>query len=221
LSFALCDITVPVILTGGMLPLGVAGNDSAENLQAALSPERDFLPAIWVEFDAQRFPGAAVTKFHSADNNAFLATHKISNAMTAIPESTLQLLRPANIVIITITPGMSADWLAPALQDADAAILRVFGAGTIGSDAAISPMIIRMRAAEKPLVLVSQCIFGGLKLEYAASQPLRQSGLVNGGRMTVEAAYAKILYALSMDLSYSERCALLAQPLCGEMDEID
>ncbi len=52
---------------------------------------------------------------------------------------------------------------------------------------------------------------------YAAGKALRDSGVVDGGQMTAEAAFVKIHLALSRFAQFDAQHAYLAADQCGEM----
>jgi L-asparaginase len=68
-----------------------------------------------------------------------------------------------------------------------------------------------------PVVAVSQCPEGGMALgTYAAGAILRDGGVIDGRDMTVKAAYAKLLFALSVSEDPDRQRSLLVAALCGE-----
>jgi L-asparaginase len=56
------DLTVPVILTGAMTPLGFEGSDGLQNLTESLFAARMLQPGVFVVMHGQMFPADKVRK---------------------------------------------------------------------------------------------------------------------------------------------------------------
>ncbi len=75
----------------------------------------------------------------------------------------------------------------------------------------------RAQQRQIPVIAVSQCPEGGMKLgTYAAGQVMRDNNVVDGRDTTPEMAYVKMHAALSLHSTYAARCAFLAQSQVGE-----
>ena len=93
--------------------------------------------------------------------------------------------------------------------------MRVFGAGTLPDDPTLANALRAAQARGTQMIAVSQSATGGVHLgTYAAGNLLAQCGVIDGGDMTPEAAFAKLAHALS--LPAPDRAAVLTRSLCGE-----
>lgn len=88
--------------------------------------------------------------------------------------------------------------LAAAINELDAAVIRVFGAGTAPADPAIYGALSDAVQEGKTLRAVSACETGGLTPgAYAAGAALWEAGVQNGGGDTAEAAFVRLWLSLS------------------------
>lgn len=191
LSQALAGWPHPVILTGAMHPLGADG-DAEANLSLALDAAPD--AGIWLAFAGRFLPAGALLKDNSSTADAF-------RAVADIPEPRVfQTRRFADraLGILTLSPGVSGPMIAPALGALDAAVLRVFGAGTIPPDPSIARVLGEAVRRGCRLRAVSACGTGGLTAgAYAAGAALWEAGVENGGLDTPEAALIRLWLSLS------------------------
>jgi L-asparaginase len=212
LSFALIGLTRPVVVTGAMQPLEAAGTDALDNLRGAVAAARSAPAGVWVYFAGKLMHGARVRKAHSMDMDAFTA----APSSTAARRDGLFDFQPygnPDIGVLTMAPNQSPRALAAMLAQCDGAVLRVFGAGTIPNDPALTAALIAAHARGALMIAVSQAPLGGIKLgSYAAGSALIRSGVVDGRATTFEAAYCKLAHVLSHGPH-----EMLAADLCGEM----
>nr|WP_281376671.1 asparaginase [Rubricella aquisinus] len=215
LTFALKGLARPVILTGSMLPLTVAGSDGEANLRGAIDAAKTAGPGVWLSFAGRVLHGARVRKVHSTGFTAFDASpsdHPPRRAGQGAPVISAQ-----DVEVITTAPGMNARALTRAAQEADGIILRCFGSGTMPDTPALRAALATAQARGIPVVAVSQCAAGGVSLgTYAAGSIMTDHGVIDGRGMTAEAAYAKVMIALSE--APDDPATLIRTPLAGEMD---
>ncbi|ANW33020.1 aminopeptidase [Ketogulonicigenium vulgare] len=180
LAQALVGWPHPVVLTGAMHPLGLQ-LDAEANLELALAVTP---PAgVWLAFADQLLPAGHLVKADSSGDKAFRAV-----AVQDMPEAIWEKRRFAQkrLAVLTLSPGLPVTMLEAALAELDAAVLRVFGAGTIPSDPGIEAALTN---AQIPLRAVTTCENGGLaKGAYAAGAALWRAGVENGEAETPEAA---------------------------------
>ncbi|MGO4916619.1 asparaginase domain-containing protein [Pseudogemmobacter sp. W21_MBD1_M6] len=172
-----------VVLCGSMVPLG-QGGDAEANLALAVRAAQSPDATVELVFSGQRLAAAGLVKHDSRGHDAFRSQ----------PQATLLPPRKRRfddrrLAILTLSPGLPATVLVAALGGLDAAVLRVFGAGTVMSDPAILAALTDAVAQGKRIRAVSQCEAGGLEPgAYAAGAGLWQAGVENGGPETSEAA---------------------------------
>jgi len=217
LAFGLQGLGKPVVLTGAMLALTEAGSDGSRNLRDAFAAAHAAAPGVWVQFAGALLHGARVRKSHSVDFDAFRASPTDGAPARAAAAVSAQAYGPASALIAAVAPGMSADLVALAAEQAQGIVLRCYGSGTVPEGLGLRKAMQQAQAQGVPVLAVSQCAEGGISIgTYAAGSMLAETGAIDGRDMTVEAAYAKLLHVLSVTSDRAARRALLETRLCGE-----
>lgn len=196
LSLALVGLPRRVILCGAMKPLGFGG-DAESNLAMAVACACGIGPAlqsgVWLAFDNSLLPAAGLVKHDSSQASAFRSVPQVLDSPQA-----RRFSPTARVAILTLSPGLPAAAVRAALGELDAAVLRVFGAGTVMNDPDILSVLADAVKAGCRLRAVSQCESGGLVPgSYAAGAGLWDAGVENGGAQTAEAALVSLWLALS------------------------
>lgn len=214
LCFALEGLAKPVIVTGSMLPLTIPGNDGERNLIDALRASTNAPTGVWVQFSGQRLHGARTRKSHSTDFDAFRSEPSQTPPVQSSQAFVNHVFKPAKVAILAMAPGLPTDMFQYAAEQCDGLVLRCYGSGTAPESAGLEKALKTAAARGIPVLAVSQCPEGGIAFgTYAAGSILRDNGVIDGRDMTVEAAYTKMLHALSVE---GETCERLSRSLCGE-----
>lgn len=217
LTFALAGLQKPVILTGSMLPFGAEGTDANRNLANAVQSAQTAPAGVWVQFGGKLMHGAKLRKSHSHDLNAFDAETNAKSPLIAAPHLIRTQFHRPELAILTMAPNQSTKAQMALLAACDGVVLRVYGAGTIPDDPALLRALNAAQDNGVLMIAVSQSPLGGVALgSYAAGAPMIAAGVVDGGKMTPEAAYAKLAHVLSHDPGFAAQRARLATDLCGE-----
>jgi L-asparaginase len=215
LCFALAGLRKAVIITGAMTPLGGEGSDGIANLTDAIAAAQTAPAGVWVQFAGHRMHGARVRKAHSSNALAFTAAASTAAPLQAAPSLHRTPFLPSKLAILTMAPGHAPEVISHALATCDGVVLRVFGAGTLPETPEIAAALRAAQTRGTLMIAVSQSAEGGVKLgTYAAGNLMRETGVIDGGDMTPEAAYAKLAHVLS--LSPEQRPEAMAHALCGE-----
>jgi L-asparaginase len=224
LSFLLLGLNVPVILTGSMLPAGVANGDAWPNLFGALALLAEGVaPGVHLYFNGQLLHGARVSKLRSEAFDAFVDSQRPRHGQQAPWPATLSYhckRQPVSLAIQPLFPGISAAQLRASLSgEVRGLLLECYGSGTGPAD---DPQLLTAlrEAHQRGVVLaaISQCPQGHVEFAvYAAGSALASCGLVSGGGMTREAALGKLFALLGAGLTAAEAEHWLAIDLCGEM----
>jgi L-asparaginase len=218
LCLALPGLRRPVIVTGSMLPLTVADNDGWRNLKDALQAALTAPAGVWVQFAGNLLHGARVRKSHSSALDAFEAEPCDVTPVIPAPTPQLNAVRQHNVGVFSVTPGLCLDLLDLATDRCSGVLLRCYGSGTAPDTPEMRAALLKARARQIPVVAVSQCPEGGMKLgTYAAGRVLSETGVIDGRDMTPEMAYVKLHYALSLGLEDDARQDFLRHPQCGEL----
>jgi L-asparaginase len=217
LCFALEGLSKPVVVTGAMLPLTVPNSDGVRNLRDALLTVGTAPQGVWVQFAGQRLHGARTRKSHSRDYDAFRAEHTDIAPLQVAEQLTLHAFKDPKVAVLAIAPGAEMSLFKTAAETCDGLVLRCYGSGTAPNDPALKDALAVARQRGIPVLGVSQCAEGGIAFgTYAAGAVLVDNGVIDGRDMTVEAAYAKLVHALSVGDDPTER---LSRCLCGEFTE--
>ncbi len=215
LSFALEGLSIPVIVTGSMLPLTVPNNDGTQNLHDALNAAASAPAGVWVQFAGQLLHGARTRKSHSRDFDAFRADPWDTPPVQVSETLKAHAYRDHKIAVLALAPGIPFELFQTAAEVCDGLVLRVYGSGTAPNSDTLAAALHTARSRGIPVLGVSQCPEGGMALgTYAAGSILINNGVIDGRDMTVEAAYAKMHHALSAKGDPMDR---LNQNLCGEI----
>ncbi len=217
LTFALAGLQKPVVLTGAMLPFGAQGTDANRNLADAIQAAQTAPAGVWVQFGGKLMHGAKLRKTNSHDLNAFDSEISAKPPLIAAPQLIRTTYHKPDLAILSMAPNQSTKAQTALLAACDGVVLRVFGAGTIPDDPALLRALNAAQDKDVLMIAVSQSPLGGVTLgTYAAGAPLLAAGVVDGGTMTPEAAYAKLAHVLSHDAGFAAQRARLATDLCGE-----
>ena len=183
LSQALAGEARRVILCGSMLPLGQEG-DAEGNLDLAISAAMGTEPGVLLAFAGKLLTADGLVKHHSHEADAFRSQPQ---ARPNTPQR--RTFEDRKLSILTLSPGIPAEAVEAMLAKLDAAVLRIFGAGTAMNDADLLKVLAQAVKDGKRLRAVSQCEAGGLSPgAYAAGAGLWSTGIENGGTQTPEAA---------------------------------
>ncbi|MCM2131150.1 asparaginase [Larsenimonas rhizosphaerae] len=224
LRFWLMDVSVPVIITGAMLPAGAPDSDAWENFFGSLKAIADAAPGVGLYFHGTLLPATRTRKVRSHGRHAFQAVAGDSGPATA-PADRFNFDMPdkaQQVGIVPLYPGFDASILTALIDSGryGGVVLECFGSGTgPGDDPAFMAALERARQAGILLVAVSQCLEGGIMLDiYEAGQQLRAAGVISGGDMTRETALAKLHFLLHQSsLDETRRRQLMETNLCGEL----
>lgn len=95
---------------------------------------------------------------------------------------------------IVLWPGISAAHVKALLDQADVALLEVWGSGNLPDDMTLHHLIASATRKGKRLIAISQCPYGSTHIGvYAAGAALQQAGIVEGETLTPEMAAALLL----------------------------
>ncbi len=217
LCLALRGLGKPVIVTGAMLPLTVEGTDGTRNLRDALTAATDAPAGVWVQFAGNRLHGGRVRKSHSHAFDAFESENVSTPPAIPAETFTLDQVSDHRVGMVSITPGTCTELIRYAAEVCDGIVLRCYGSGTAPETPALRAALGQAQARNIPVVAVSQCAEGGIRLgTYAAGGILRDTGVIDGRDMTPEMAYAKVQFALSQFDEADTQRSYLTTCQCGE-----
>lgn len=237
LSYALTEFGKPVILTGSQLPLGLIESDAAANVTGALNAAASGQArGVTLFFGHHLFLGNRVAKNSSWAFEAFSSPAAAPEARTGAPWRWSPIDRtgcgwenPApytrhDVAVIDMVPGITATRVKAMLTPLpEAVLLRAYGVGNVPSDEpGLTEAISEAIEADVPVIVASQCQQAVVLVgHYEASDAIARAGAVGAVDMTLEAAYAKIVFLLSQGLRGKELAAWIPKPIAGELTPMD
>ncbi|TWA92628.1 asparaginase domain-containing protein [Bradyrhizobium stylosanthis] len=199
LAFLLLGLPVPVVLTGAMHPIGVAGSDGWDNLSGALDLLAGGPPAgITVYFAGRQIPAVHCSKWRTRTTDAFTRTLRPTSdgpAPAQPPWSYRKLVAPARVAVLPLHPGFEPTALeALVAAGVPGCVLECYGSGTAPvADLRFIAALELARSRNTVVVATSQCPEGAVAFgHYATDHRLKTAGVVSGGGMTREVALAKL-----------------------------
>ena len=234
LSFMLEHLAKPVIFTGSQLPLFETRSDARENLIKALWIAGNYkIPEVCIYFNNKLFRGNRATKVDANSFAAFASPNfpilgkvgvdlKIRRDLlreVTSDDLQLQTLKPFNVSVLRIFPGMSLEMVRHVLQaPLQGLILQTFGTGNAPQHPEF--LAVLQEAVERGVIILnsSQCTNAKVRMsDYAAGSALLKVGVISGADMTVEAAITKLFYLHSKTLSQIEIKQQMMFDLRGEL----
>lgn len=216
LAFMLRGSSVPIVLTGSMIPGGDARSDALPNLRdAVVVAARSDFAEVCVVFsaDAERTKGLIIRgccakKVHSHAIDAFASINAppigtiaggqiVRTCVGARPRGDSQLSLAVdldqNVALIKITPNLTPETLTRYLQRASGAVLEGSGVGHLR--AVLQSVVVEFC---KPTVISTQAVYGGERLgAYDVDRNiLAIPNVILARGMTSEAALVKLMWAL-------------------------
>ncbi len=225
LAYFLQRSPVPVVITGAQNPLGFTPSDALDNLAGSMLAARDAEPGVWVYFHRQLMPAARAVKKDAISFTGFEAPRLRDDSPHQPPATIDWQPRPRKWQAIQVcsahmVPGYRASHLR-ALVDCQpqALILALYGRGTLAdSDTGLVETIDEAVKSGVIVVAVSQCYIGEIDFSiYATGTVLERVGVLNGGDMTLEAAYTKLMVLLRLGYSREQVRQLFTENITNEI----
>lgn len=237
LSFMLRGADKPVILTGAQIPLTAPRSDALENLEMALIVAAQYpIREVGLCFGRKLLRGnrsrkIATDRFDAFDSPNYPAIAEAGIRIVLRGELLLaaeprafflpEHFEPEAVAVLTIHPGLSPRVIEAVLSSPglSGVVLRSYGVGNVPeADARLLAALGDAVARGVTVVNTTQCVIGAVAQDtYATGAALARIGVVSGGDMTLEAAFAKLHVLTAEGLSPEEIRARMAQPLSGEM----
>lgn len=244
LSFLLCDLECPVVLTGSNLPSGEKGSDAEHNVHAALVALRSLRAGIYVAFagelhlPGQVYLGTRVRKLR-AYGEAFKSVNR--DIVGTVNDGHLDEVAPYapqlhagfrqalddKVLALRLYPGLD---LKLALDTVRAGGLRgvvielyASATGPTDTDRRFSlPWFIEECVSNDVVVAttVSEVPPKNGKT-YETTLAIKRAGGVFLDDMTPETATVKLMWALAQTSTVDAVCELMRRPIAGEIDPHD
>lgn len=240
LSFMLKGLRKPVIMTGSQLPIGDLRTDAKENLLTSLyyaslyENDEAVIQEVAIYFEYKLLRGNRTLKYSAEYFDAYASPNYPilgqSGVHLNIIKDNLFRCDPTvkfhvdehiseDILFWRIFPGMHLSHFRE-IPKMKVLILQVFGSGTIFSSAKTQETLQEIRDNGTEIVVVSQCISGGISFgKYENSNIFSRIGAISGRDMTAETAITKAMHLID-NPSYSGSFAdNFTRSLCGEITD--
>ena len=212
LGLLLGPLPKPVVLTGSQRPLAEARTDARENLVDATMVATLDVPEVCVTFASRVLRGVRSTKRDAWALDAFASPNCEPLVELGMHAAVADHVRkPAalgafddriepSVLAVRVFPGLEERLVTGAVRaGVKGLVLEAYGTGNVPQQIGRSliPAIEAARAANVPVVIVSQCLRGFVDLtRYAGGAAAERAGAISGGDMTPEAAVAKLMIGL-------------------------
>ena len=239
LSFMLCNLSKPVVLTGSQLPIGAIRTDGKENLLGALeiaaaqADNQAIVPEVAIFFNHVLLRGNRATKFGAARFDAFKSYNypPLAEAGIAIRYHT-QAIRPrgigdlqvlkrfdAHVASLRLFPGIAQEAVEtvvgiPTLRGV---VLETFGSGNAPSLPWLYDLLRHATSCGVIVVNTTQCAADSVTMAaYDAGLGLLQAGAISGADMTFEAVITKLMLALGEYPATNDATSYFLRNIAGE-----
>lgn len=205
LGFLLADLGKPVVLTGSQRPLAYVRSDARSNLVDAVTLATKGVAEVGICFGDHWYRGVAADKLSVHRYEAFdtpnlpplaeLGLHvqvhpHAGNFERRVPPQVGSAFE-TRLAVYSPFPGMP--WVPPA-EGTRGVLLEAYGAGNLPMGRSdLLHFFADCRARAIPVVVTSQCPWGGVDLDtYELGAKAAQQGAISGGLHTRWAAAAKL-----------------------------
>ena len=233
LSFALQNLSKPIVLTGAQKPIFDLASDGQNNLANAVKVALLDVPEVCIVFGTKILRGNRAQKKSKANLNAFWSPVALPLGCIAIePEVAFErVIRSQDknlkftpdfeneVMFYQIFPGLNAKYIEAALdRGCKGIILNSYGAGNVpNAEFSLIPVIKKAVAANIPVVVATQCVEGSARLMYEVGYAAMEAGVISALDMTSEAAATKLMWSLSQTQNLQEIKTLIDTNLSGEI----
>jgi L-asparaginase len=242
LSFLLCDLDCPIVLTGSNLPSTEKGSDAEHNVHAALVALRSLTAGTYVAFageldlPGQVYLGTRVRKLR-ASGEAFKSVNR--NVIGTVKDGVLDEKYPHTpllhagfrqglddrVLALRLYPGLDLSLTLDAVKAGalHGVVVELYASATGPTDTDDRrfslPWFIEECAANNVVVAttVSEVSAKNGKT-YATTLAIKRAGGVFLDDMTTETATVKLMWALAQTSGIEAVCELMRRPIAGEID---
>lgn len=229
LSFALQNLSKPVVLTGSLLPIDDIGSDARMNLTYAIEAALLDLAEVCIAVGPRVLRATRAKKVDQSMFETFespkcrpLAEFNVSTQLAAhrvVRRKRSLVARPSfdtSIVCMTLHPGMLiASFDAILRTNPHGIVLRAYGQGMVPEE--FFPWMRAVTDREIPIVITSQLLRGSIDFSRFRKQLfLEDIGVVSAGDMTHDCAVVKLMWVLAQERSLRGVKELMEKNLVNE-----
>ncbi len=231
LALLLGPLPKPVVLTGAQRPLDETLTDARANLESAAVVATLAVPEVLVAFGGHAFRGVRTTKKDARSYEAFDSPRVAPIVELGVDVTIGAHVRPAGalrtfdgrieprVLAVRVFPGLDPALLRGALRaGVKGLVLEAYGSGNLPhTSGSLAPVIDEARDRSIPVLVVSQCLRGGVDLgRYGGGASAEKSGAISAGDMTAEAALVKMMIGIGRHGTGPSLREFLERDVAGE-----
>lgn len=232
LTFALQNLSKPIVLTGSLKPIDDIGSDARTNLIFAIETALLDIAEVCIVLGPRVLRGSRAKKADQSMIETFqspkyppLAEFNVSvsqyQTRTVRRKRTLQVQPQfdANIVSIMLHPGMpDAFFEAVLAAKPHGIVLRAYGQGMLPEH--LFPWLRKATKLHIPIVITSQLLRGSIDFtQYRKQIALEELGVISGKDMTYDCAVVKLMWALGQTKNVRRIQEIMEKNLAGELTD--
>jgi len=235
ISFALRNLTKPVVFTGSLIPITEPGSDGRNNLVYACMVAISDVAEVCAVFSDKIIRGNRAKKYHESFVVAFHSPNypyigelgrpiKLFDWRKKRRKRNLKF-KPefdSKISLLKLFPGFDPYIIDNVIErGAHGIIIEGFGPGNIPSlDRGIIKQIEKATEINIPVVLASQMEKGTTNLDaYEVGYVAKKAGAISAKDMTTEATVTKLMWTLAQKRKYTDIKEIMEKDISGELSE--
>lgn len=232
LTFALQNLSKPIVLTGSLKPIDDIGSDARMNLTYAIETALLDIAEVCIVLGPRVLRGSRAKKADQSMIETFqspkyppLAEFNVS--VSQYPSRTVRRKRSltvkpefdANIVSVMLHPGMPEKFFEAILAaKPHGIVLRAYGQGMLPEH--LFPWLRKATKLKIPIVITSQLLRGSIDFsQYRKQLALEELGVISGRDMTYDCAVVKLMWALGQTKDPKRVRDLMEKNVAGELTE--
>lgn len=232
LSFALQNLSKPVVLTGALIPINDIASDGRMNLVFAIRAAQLDIAEVCIVLGHRVLRGNRAKKVEQSflqtfDSPLFPSLAEFNLDVHLHPWRVVRRKRrpkfqptfDINVTSVTLHPGLPMQSLDAILDThPHGIVIRAYGLGMLPAE--LFPWLRRAQEEGIPMVVTSQMTRGRIDLHHFRKQlTLEKLGIISGKNMTYEAAVTKFMWVLGQTKNHRRVRDLMERNLVGELDD--
>jgi len=228
------NLKKPVVITGSQKPFGAKNSDAGKNIRDAILTLKSKLKGVYVVFNGKIILGCRAYKTSSYNLDAYDSMNyplvgRIKNNQVSITHyediETDELLYldnhiQSNVFLLKLFPGINPVIIDKVIElGYKGVIIEGFGSGNVPSiKPSVLDKIVEILGRQIPIVLTTQCIYDGVKINtYYSGAMAEKMDVISAYDMTKEATLTKFMWALSHSTDLASVKKIMHTNLCNEI----